>query len=268
MTNTQILLSFLQFIALVIPAIVILMRLENDTRSTHSPSYNILEGALFLSLLGGLIIGAQLYLSISSTVVQIGVIPLLLSLCFVGLGISVPYLSDKIPSQQFRSPFSLTIHFLSLFMKLSAAFIPNILMYAGVYYLSRGFVDSSFNLGFVRGIDELSPSLLLAMTLIVLFIRSSTIALDRMEFPINDVSEAWQRVFTFSGTYLTILTIFWVPGPVVYWTLNYFGIANLPNDSSIFTVYYAIFGFIMLLFVIVGPSEDDDDDEADTSGEN
>lgn len=92
MNEQRLLLSLLQFVALIAPAIAILMQVIvalHDEGNSEQSLYEVrlIQWSLILVLLGGIIIGVELFNFITNTIVKIGIILIFGSLPFLAISI-------------------------------------------------------------------------------------------------------------------------------------------------------------------------------------
>lgn len=88
MQDTELLFSFLRFVALVAPAIAILMQVVSNSEDSSPVSFRFLETGFFILILGGIVIFYQLLLTIDGFVTYAGSLLIFLSLGLVALAIA------------------------------------------------------------------------------------------------------------------------------------------------------------------------------------
>lgn len=175
------LLSFLEYIALIAPAIAVLMQLslrfqrgsDQEGNKAAPVSFKLLQLSLLCTVIGGLLISSRLLMTISDPFILLGaglVVIALLLLPFSILlidstwGISLSSLSKEDVAKNGANRLRLVGSVI-----LSVLFCAGI--FGGVFWIGQMAVDSYVQYGFLRGNDIITPSIFYGIILLFLYVR-------------------------------------------------------------------------------------------------
>jgi len=261
MVNQNILFPLLQFVALVAPAIAVILQLLEDRGDSDEFAFKLLEGALVAILFGTVLLLLELIQSLDSTVVIIGSSLVFLSLLLtsIAIGWETTSLSDSFAEATGNSPSYLTVSY--QLIKLSVVVTPSVIIFGATWYLFDQFLSNLFNLGPIREIEAITPSIFFLICLATLFIRSLIYFVDTGKIPVKDlnnqVGDALGNVFAIILVFLLMSTIPYL----IFFPLTILKLSVLPisPSSPIFILSYIWVVLVVVILFASNFGEEKDD---------
>lgn len=251
MPDQELLFSLLQFVALVIPAVAIIIQvLQGSNDESNSGIIRVLELSLLLLFFGGLIIIGQLLYLIEGESVQIGTGLIFSSLIFVSLALiwkSLP-LNIEPSIDSIEDLLSLSKSALEILI----SFVLPIGAVVFVYFFSNSWVVPILDIGPIHESNIITPSLIFAVILFPIPIRIIFYLIN-----VGYVSN-YTGIDTFSESlgatvlFVLIYPLFVLPvygaAQLIYIVLNYLIAIESTNIIFIFPHLWATF----MIFVMFG----------------
>ena len=262
MPNEDTLLSILSFAALVAPAIAVVMQVLENRGEQGSFQFTLLEVGLVTILSGTLILMIQLINKMENLLTILGSLLIFLSLSFAALAIgwSATSLSKKFAEATGASPdiwmVSKQAFYLSLVISIPA------LVYGVILYSFDVLVSEGFNIGPIKNIDTVTPTILLGIVLFLLFIRTMIYLVRVSAIPVSDLNTSMRDSFSISlGLSFGYLAL--GAAPIYLSRLVFFvpdSIIQISQNNPGFTLPYA---WSMLVVLVLFASKLDDEEEAE-----
>lgn len=239
--------NLLQFVALVTPAIAVVLEIIESRDGPGSFAMTLLEIALVGSFIGGLLLLAELIITSSRLLITLGASFVFVSLLLTSFVISWDSLSlSKIFAEVTGSSPSLFGIFTHT-GKLAIVLIFAIISLPVEIYLITEYVPIIFDLGPLREIEPVSPFVLSTIMLTVLFMRSIIFSFRSGNIPVTDLQNAVTQSLAGSLVIMWVLPIMGLlPTGLLYLVISYTSILSL--ESPIFLISYA---WLLLLMLII-----------------
>lgn len=263
MPNHELLFSLLRFVALVAPAIAILMQVLQERDSSSTASLRFLEICLLLMVGGGLVIMSQFFRIIGDSTTYFGSVLIFGSLLFLALAIAW----DVIPATRGMdlSVSSLT-DFLNLTMKAGGKFVGfsiPILAVLGIYYFESGLFNSYLNIGPIREFAEISPAMF--------FLAVASLIAIRVDFYLINVGYIQKYTFyetlqeSVQATLLLYMVVsaFLLPPFLAFYlivNINSFGVPIKPPHELFAIPYLWTLVIVLVMFAADFWAEEEDGD--------
>jgi len=259
MPDRSLLLALLRFVALVAPAVAILMQVVNDRDSGDglSVEFELLQAAFTLIVVGGLIIGVQFLQTVNNRLTSLAIALIFASLPFLAIAIWWRNLPARIKPPESASPTESFRYLIFDLIPMALVLILPFVFSGGVYYLVGDPLSAGLAIGFAADLSLLGGEFFLIGVLTVISVKSAHLAFQANGIPPKNVSNA----FTATGFYyLIIISVFGVMvllpylaaiGAMMFFNTNPTNVAlNIPHIWS---------GVILLLILRMQVDEDDTD---------
>lgn len=252
------LLALLRFVALVAPAVAILMQVVSNRESGEglSVEFELLQIALSLIVLGGLIIGYQFILTVENTLTFVGILSIFVSLPFLAVAIWWRNLPAKLKPPETASPAdSLGYLFFDVLPIVLVVVLPFGLQ-AGLYYAVGDALSAGVSFGIVAESQLFDGRFLILAVLSLISVKSASLAFEANGLPPENVSNAVSSVvFYFVVLGLVFGLFVCVPYLVAVGIRLYFG---LPLIHPLFNLPHV--WTILILFIVLRMQIEEDTD--------
>lgn len=259
MASQELLFSLLQFVALVVPALAILMQVLDNRDGVDPEAFRLLEGGLTLMVFGGIIIGGQLLNTISEISIVIGTISIFVAMIFAILAIwwrSLPISFNQTGS-------SITGVF-NMFKKLMYFMV--IISFTSVFYLLPpyylgGFLDKTLDIGPIRLMEQFSPSMFFTAAFSLLILR---VVIYVVNTGINEIStDHFGSMVGISLGLLLAFPVFSAPSFILFKLLLLVpsNIADISPSNPIFLIPYLWSFFVLVVLFIVSIADEEDQEK-------
>lgn len=263
MIEEEVLLPLLQFVALLAPAIALLMQLMENSDQDNAPALRFLEFALLFSIIGAAIILIRLTAQIQNFYVLMSIYSIFAGLFLLTLGMTwwaLPGTENyRISPPSVEDLPSSIIHVSGRIFILILPFTP-ILLYTAYY---QDEIDRYFNHGFIKNIDYIEPSQLFLLFLVLFGIRLTRylIAVGYLsEYSFKDALYE-STIGTISG-YTAIILMGLIPFGIVYILDRVFvSVLSLGVSEIGFTLAYCwvtLLAIVMFYADLWGENEDEE----------
>jgi len=260
MDDEQFLLSLLQFVALVAPALALLMQVIQN-RDASDDAFKLLEGAFTLIIIGGLLILIRLLQQLEDFVTFIGTLMISGSLIFIAVAIWWRLIPLSLQFSLERESIEDIGNLIKKsFLSGLITMVPIALSFVSYFVFDRYLVQA-VNLGPIRNIELLTPSELAIVILILLTVKIFIEMVDLSLVPYNKFTEAFSETAGISFAYLMLYFILVAPVFLLFsWGFILFGDPlNIRSDSIIFAVPY-VWALLMLIACLAISYEPDDEE--------
>ena len=261
--NQQLLFSLLQFVALVIPAVAVLMRIVKERDGVGSGSFKILEIGIVLMICSGLLIGWQLINTMENTLTSVGMLLVVSSLGLVVAGMSWKFIPTELRGEITESPVSVGYK-LTRFL---VVVIVNALFFFGVYHYTSNLVGEHLSVGPIVPLTIIDFVGVYPIILAIIYVKSLFMIIEGGYLGRERFHQTVIQGFTAVFVLYLLFMLFVIP---VFGIL--IGITALPkplpqfNTSSwIFVVGYS-WG-ILIMVIVSGVSFDTDSGDSDADME-
>jgi len=250
--DQELLFSLLRFVALVIPAIAVIIQVLDGMDGTNQGIIRFLEVGLLLLFTGGLVIFGQLWNTIDQPGVQIGTAFILGSMVFVSIGLLWKSLGAEVTLSV--GSIGELRKFANRVMGVIIAFVIPYLLYGVVYYFSASNVGVVFEIGPIFGDEFITPELYFGALLILIGIRVNFYLLNTgylTNYSLGEkISESFQATLLMApGILVFILPAFILSHGVVFASEYVYTISN-SHVIFLFVHLWAVF----CIFVFYGTS--------------
>ncbi|MDG5761693.1 hypothetical protein QA600_20425 [Natronococcus sp. A-GB1] len=261
MPDQELLFSLLQFVALVIPAVAVIIQIiQRSNDSSASGLIRVLEWGLLLIFIGGLIIIWQLILIVDQIYVQVGIGFIFGSLLFVSLALiwrTAPL--DIEPSvDSFSDLWSLSKSVVGIVGSFSIPF----LIVVATFYFSDPWLAPILNIGPVQESEVLTPSLVLAVILFPISIRIVFYLINVGYVTNHSTTDMLSESIAASILFVIIYPSFIIPvfvlAQIIYYAGNY--VVEIDSASLIFVFPHLWTAFMILIMFMTdfwGEKEDE-----------
>lgn len=263
MTESDLLFSFLRFVALVAPAIAILMQLLSNNVNQSSFPFRLLEASLISIFMGGLIILYNLSVLIEGIYIQIGSFLIFMSLLFAAaaIGWNATSMSQKFAEVTGTSPGFRAV--LSQLFYILIALIPAFIIFYLSSFIFIKYIEGIVNIGPIRNMDSITPIVAFIAANLLLAVRVSQLLVEKDSIPVRDLEKSFTNSMAYSGSlviafYLVAIFPIIIFRVVLYVPSSYVGFSK---ESVIFILPYLWAGIV--LAAIFAADIDDDNDEED-----
>lgn len=283
MAETELLLSMLQFVALVAPAIAILMRvvkgLQEDIDSIGVPTeFRILQWAMFLMVIGGMLIGFRLLQMVNDPIIFWGIILVFGALPFLAVAL---WLNNARISWETSSTDDFGDFIKHRGLEFSSIGIPTFIvggLYLGSSLFFSYFLALYLNLGYIQDLQYITPTTFFGAVLSILFLKNLQILYDNGLLPGTNYRGLIYYSIEASLIYLlgylvfniiAILLVVVIVGGILSFVLSVVTQIEFlgPRTIELFANAGYLISFLMLLLVITFPHDIEDSDEAEKSDE-
>lgn len=257
MENRSFLIELLRFVALTAPALAIFMQVINDRDGSRNASFRILEAGLTIMVIGGLIIGSQLLLTLEEPTIITGSVFIFGSLPFVAMAIMWRYIpiSLDIDLSNIQDYGFLLKQIISLLTLLA---VPVVLI-SFFWYVGSESIVQILSIGPIQDLPNSTVTDLVAVIFGLLVIRCYIYLINGREFPLEEGGQVGRYI----GTCLAIiLGLGLIAGPV--YGLSYLLVYSLDDFMTIDTsglIFLTPHAWMVLVLSVIYSTDINDEKE-------
>lgn len=248
MTETELLFPILQFVALVAPAIAILMQLLENAGESDSPAFRFLEVAIVIIVAGAGIILGQLLILIEDSTTQIGVFLIFSSLILLAAGIAwraLPFTDNlELSVNSVGDLIYYTKEIIGRLVALSITLLPAV----GYYLYFEQFTLNYLEMGSVTELNLVDTHILFSVVAFIIGFRFLLYLLNVGYLTNYTISDAIKESLASTIAGYVVVVIFLAPAFILAHVLINFpsGIVDINRSRTFLTLVYFWMAIVIL----------------------
>jgi hypothetical protein len=260
MTGSQMLFPLLQFVALVAPAIAILMQVLEEKDGRTSFALSLLEVALLAMIFGSLILLVELLGTIENTL-TVGSVLLIngsLLLAAVAVAWNSLNLSEKFSGTTGTSPSfrTVAVQTVEIGLVLSLVVLINII---GLFVFAE-YLPWLVNVGPIYSNEIIDPTLYYSVIFVFLILRVVVYLANVGKIPVTDLQDSVSESSGYALSFVILFPILGFGQLALFQVLLYNPWVNVARGHDVFILPH-LWALFVLVALFAGNMDDEEDDE-------